>query len=119
MTSRLVSISWLFLAMRRSPQASPLLKPRIAHRSPGASSPRAELPMQVRVALTVLRGYKLFVSPYFRGSCRFLPSCADYTAEAIEIYGVLIGCWLGARRLVRCHPLGRAGHDPVPLRTER
>jgi putative membrane protein insertion efficiency factor len=119
MTSRLVSISSLSLALRRSPQASQPLNPHIAHPSPGESSPRAELPMQVRVALTLLRGYKVFMSPYFRGSCRFLPSCADYTAEAIERHGVLIGCSLGARRLVRCHPLGRAGYDPVPLRTER
>jgi putative component of membrane protein insertase Oxa1/YidC/SpoIIIJ protein YidD len=47
--------------------------------------------MQVRVALLALRGYKIFISPYFRGSCRFLPSCADYTAEAIEQHGVLAG----------------------------
>ena len=75
--------------------------------------------MQVRAALFVLRGYKMFVSPYFRGSCRFLPSCADYTAEAIERHGVLAGSWMGLRRLTRCHPLGRPGHDPVPLRTGR
>lgn len=68
----------------------------------------------VRVALTALRGYKLIVSPYTRRSCRFLPSCADYAAEAIERYGVLKGSWLAARRLARCHPLCAAGHDPVP-----
>ena len=62
-----------------------------------------------------LRAYKLCISPYFRGSCRFLPSCADYAAEAIERHGVLGGGWLTARRLVRCHPLCAAGHDPVPL----
>ena len=75
--------------------------------------------MQVRAALALLRGYKILLSPYFRGSCRFLPSCADYTAEAIERHGVLIGSWLGIRRLARCHPLGRSGHDPVPLRIGR
>lgn len=64
-----------------------------------------------------LRAYKLCISPYFRGSCRFLPSCADYAAEAIERFGVLRGSWLAARRLVRCHPLCAAGHDPVPLPT--
>jgi len=75
--------------------------------------------MRVRAALLLLRGYKILISPYFRGSCRFLPSCADYTSEAIETHGVLIGIWLGIRRLARCHPLGRSGHDPVPLRTGR
>jgi len=66
--------------------------------------------------LTVLRGYKLCFSHYFRGTCRFLPSCADYTAEAIDRHGVLRGGWLGVRRLARCHPLCEAGHDPVPVK---
>jgi hypothetical protein len=67
-----------------------------------------------RSALVLLRGYKVLISPYFAGSCRFLPSCADYTRDAIVQHGVLKGMWLGARRLSRCHPLGAAGHDPVP-----
>jgi putative membrane protein insertion efficiency factor len=65
-----------------------------------------------------LRAYKLCISPYFRGSCRFLPTCADYAAEAIERHGFLRGAWLAAHRLARCHPLCAAGHDPVPLPTE-
>ena len=68
----------------------------------------------VRVALALLRGYKFFISPYFHGSCRFLPSCADYAAEAIGRHGLVAGGWLAARRLARCHPLCSAGHDPVP-----
>jgi uncharacterized protein len=71
--------------------------------------------MAVRAALALLRGYKLAISPYFRGSCRFLPTCADYAAIAIARHGLLTGAWLAARRLARCHPLGTAGHDPVPL----
>jgi len=68
----------------------------------------------VYLALALIRGYKLFVSPLFRGSCRFLPSCADYAAAAIARHGVWRGSWLAARRLARCHPLCAAGHDPVP-----
>jgi putative membrane protein insertion efficiency factor len=68
----------------------------------------------VRLALKLIRGYKFFISPYFHGSCRFLPSCADYAAEAIDRHGVVRGGWLAARRLVRCQPLCAAGHDPVP-----
>jgi putative membrane protein insertion efficiency factor len=56
----------------------------------------------------------LFISPYFRGSCRFLPSCADYAATAVAEHGVLVGGWLAMRRLAKCHPLGRSGFDPVP-----
>jgi uncharacterized protein len=68
----------------------------------------------VRVALMALRAYKICISPYFTGSCRFLPSCADYAAEAIERHGVVQGGWLAVRRLARCQPLCAAGHDPVP-----
>jgi len=75
--------------------------------------------LAARVALALLRGYKIAISPYFRGSCRFLPSCADYAMIAIARHGVLYGGWLSARRLARCHPLCAAGHDPVPLARKR
>jgi putative membrane protein insertion efficiency factor len=75
--------------------------------------------MSVRVALMALRAYKLLISPYFRGSCRFLPSCADYAAEAIAGHGVLRGGWLAIRRLTRCHPFCAAGLDPVPVAASR
>jgi hypothetical protein len=61
-----------------------------------------------------LRGYKLLLSPFFAGSCRFEPSCSDYMAESIRRHGVLRGGWLGARRLSRCRPFGGHGFDPVP-----
>jgi putative membrane protein insertion efficiency factor len=70
----------------------------------------------VWVALKVLRAYKVLISPYFAGSCRFLPSCADYATEAITTHGVIAGSWLAAKRLARCHPLCAAGHDPVPAK---
>jgi putative membrane protein insertion efficiency factor len=66
------------------------------------------------VAIALLRTYKIFLSPLFTGSCRFYPSCADYMSEAIQVHGTAKGIWLGTRRLVRCHPLGSHGVDPVP-----
>jgi putative membrane protein insertion efficiency factor len=66
------------------------------------------------MALRALRGYKVLVSPLFSGSCRYLPSCSDYMAEAIERHGLAAGLGLGVHRLCRCHPLGGSGHDPVP-----
>jgi len=73
----------------------------------------------VRLTLALLRGYKLLISPYFRGSCRFLPSCADYAAEALERHGLMRGTWLAAARLGRCHPLCAGGHDLVPVSRTR
>jgi uncharacterized protein len=50
----------------------------------------------------------------FPGTCRFVPSCADYARDAVSRYGVLRGSWLAAMRLARCHPLCEGGFDPVP-----
>ena len=72
--------------------------------------------LPVRLSLGLIRLYKVLISPCFTGSCRFLPSCADYAAEAIAHHGVCRGAWLAARRLARCHPLCKAGYDPVPRR---
>jgi putative membrane protein insertion efficiency factor len=90
------------------------LKPITEPYSNDVSAPRDERPLAVRLALALIRGYKIFISPYFWGSCRFLPSCADYAAEAIVRHGVVRGGWLAFRRLTRCHPFCAAGHDPVP-----
>jgi hypothetical protein len=46
--------------------------------------------------------------------CRFHPSCSEYTYEAINKYGIVRGSWLGLKRLIRCHPFAKGGHDPVP-----
>jgi putative membrane protein insertion efficiency factor len=64
--------------------------------------------------LALLRAYKLLISPLFTGACRFSPSCSDYMADAVRAYGATRGVWLGLRRLVRCHPFGGHGIDPVP-----
>ena len=69
----------------------------------------------VRLALFALRGYKAYLSFLFAGSCRFEPTCSQYAYQAIEAFGVPRGVWLGARRLLRCHPFsGKFGYDPVP-----
>lgn len=80
----------------------------------GPASPVRPRAFGRRFALLLLRGYKLLISPFFAGSCRYLPSCADYTAEAVDRHGVLAGSLLGVGRLCRCHPFAGSGHDPVP-----
>ncbi len=68
------------------------------------------------VLLSVIRFYQRWVSPMLPPACRFTPSCAHYTVEAIEVHGVVQGAWLGGRRICRCHPFHPGGHDPVPPR---
>lgn len=68
-----------------------------------------------RVALSAaVRGYQLLVSPLLPPACRFLPTCSEYAAEAIERHGAWRGIILASRRLARCHPWGGSGYDPVP-----
>jgi hypothetical protein len=51
---------------------------------------------------------------YSERLCRFHPTCSEYIYQAIEKYGVIKGCWLGLRRIIRCHPWNDGGYDPVP-----
>ena len=64
----------------------------------------------------LIRLYRLAISPWLGGNCRFQPSCSAYAIEALERHGVLCGSWLTLRRIARCHPWAIAGHDPVPPR---
>ena len=58
--------------------------------------------------------YKTAISPLTPPSCRFSPSCSTYAIEAIRRHGPLRGLYLAIRRILRCHPWGGSGYDPVP-----
>jgi len=62
----------------------------------------------------LVRFYQLTISPYTPTTCRFTPSCSNYTIEALKKRGLFIGGWLSLKRIVSCHPWGRSGFDPVP-----
>jgi len=65
------------------------------------------------VVLNFLRLYKTFLSPFLPPSCRFTPTCSEYTRCAVEKYGGLRGTWLGVKRILRCQPFSKGGYDPV------
>ena len=66
------------------------------------------------IIIAIVRAYKVVLSPLFSGCCRFEPSCSTYCIEAVQTHGPLRGSWLTLRRLLRCHPFGPSGYDPVP-----
>lgn len=61
-----------------------------------------------------IRFYQKYISPYTPPSCRFTPTCSQYAVEAIRKHGPIRGLWLAVRRILRCHPWGGSGYDPVP-----
>lgn len=64
----------------------------------------------------LVRLYQLTLSPWVGRSCRFVPTCSNYAIEALEKYGAVKGTYLTIYRLLRCHPLGGRGLDPVPAK---
>ena len=58
--------------------------------------------------------YRMMISPFLPGACRHLPTCSEYASDAIDLNGAWKGAWLGISRLLRCHPWGSDGYDPVP-----
>ncbi len=65
------------------------------------------------LALVLIKLYQLTISQVLPKSCRFVPTCSEYTYEAISRFGVFKGVWLGARRISRCHPFNKGGYDPI------
>ena len=67
-----------------------------------------------KLALGLIRLYQLTISQVKPPSCRYFPTCSQYTYGAIEKFGFFRGVWLGIKRLARCQPLHAGGYDPIP-----
>lgn len=72
------------------------------------------LPWTSRAGVALVHAYQLLISPFVGGACRFEPSCSKYAITAIEQHGLFAGGRLAVRRVMKCHPLGPHGFDPVP-----
>lgn len=66
------------------------------------------------ILISIVKFYKLFISPILPNSCRYTPTCSSYAVEALQKYGPLKGGRLALKRILSCHPWGGSGYDPVP-----
>ncbi|BAG83449.1 membrane protein insertion efficiency factor YidD [Candidatus Azobacteroides pseudotrichonymphae] len=69
--------------------------------------------ISVFTTLLLIQFYRLCISPLLLSSCRYIPTCSEYATIAMKKYGILKGGWLTLKRICRCHPWGKHGHDPV------
>ncbi len=67
-----------------------------------------------QIMIAMIKFYQKCISPIMPNVCRYKPSCSEYFIEALKIHGVWKGSWLGIKRILRCHPWGGFGYDPVP-----
>ncbi|WP_088341649.1 membrane protein insertion efficiency factor YidD [Robiginitalea sediminis] len=67
-----------------------------------------------RPVIWLIRGYQRYISPLTPPTCRYTPTCSQYTVEALQKHGLLKGGWLAVKRIGSCHPWGGSGYDPVP-----
>jgi uncharacterized protein len=70
--------------------------------------------MLSRIAIGFVKFYQYCIRPLLPNACRYTPSCSQYAEQAIHKYGAFKGLWLGLKRILRCHPWGGHGYDPVP-----
>jgi putative membrane protein insertion efficiency factor len=71
------------------------------------------------IAIIPVRVYQFTISPLLPTSCRHVPTCSQYTIEALKVHGIIRGTYLAAHRILRCHPWGTHGYDPVPPKPNR
>jgi putative membrane protein insertion efficiency factor len=65
------------------------------------------------ILIKLVKCYKFLISPLLGQSCRYLPTCSEYSIEALETYGFFKGLFLSIKRILSCHPWGQGGFDPV------
>ena len=86
----------------------------MAEHSPWRQATAATTALAVFLLALPIRFYRYFLSPLLPPSCRYQPTCSAYALQALGVHGPLKGGWLAIRRILRCHPWGGCGHDPVP-----
>ena len=71
------------------------------------------------IIIKLIKAYKFLISPLLGNSCRYLPTCSEYSIEALKTYGLIKGILISLKRILSCHPWGKSGYDPVPNKCKR
>ena len=71
------------------------------------------------ILIKLIRFYQVALSPWLGKNCRYQPTCSQYMLEALKVYGLYKGVFLGIKRILSCHPWGGSGYDPVPHKEEK
>jgi len=72
-----------------------------------------------KVLIFLVRVYQYTISPLLGANCRYMPTCSEYSIQALQIHGPLKGSWLALKRILSCHPWGGHGFDPVPKKNKK
>jgi len=68
--------------------------------------------------ILIIKLYQIIISPLLGNNCRYQPTCSQYSVQALKEWGIFYGLFLSLKRIVRCHPWGDSGYDPVPPKTK-
>jgi len=109
-----------FVAAPFGAASSPQYMPQSLRRPGTEIAPTNVSPSEQRrtigswLLIATIHAYRLTLAPFLGGNCKFYPSCSHYAEQAIKIHGAKRGTLLGLKRLLRCRPFTKGGHDPVP-----
>ena len=73
----------------------------------------------ITLLIFIIKTYQFFLSPILKANCRYLPSCSEYSIIAFKKYGLVKGFYYSLKRILKCHPFGGSGHDPVPKKINK
>ncbi len=73
----------------------------------------------IYIAIVPVRIYQKLISPLLGPTCRYQPTCSAYMIDALKEWGLIIGLYIGIRRILRCHPWASSGYDPVPTKKDK
>ena len=73
----------------------------------------------ITLLIFIIKAYQFFLSPILKANCRYLPSCSEYSIIAFKKYGLVKGFYYSLKRILKCHPFGGSGYDPVPKKINK